>query len=1199
MVVGPSGCGKSSLARAGLVPVMQAEPGWWTLPPFLPGAHPMRALARSIAEASHTLGLNWPVELVRQRLDQTPDLAELAEELLAAVPGGNARRLLMVVDQFEEIVTLADEAERARLANAIASGGDLIRVVGTLRPEFLTQLLADPALAAVPARPFALRPMRSEALAHVIEGPARLAGIQVDEALVAQLVHDTGTGEALPLLAFTLARLSEGVERGGRLSAELYKAIGGVSGSLSMQADEAMNAACSVSRRDRQQVIAGLLRLVTVDDRGRPTRWRAALAELPEIVQAELAEFVSRRLVVTTVEGDETLIGVAHEAILTAWPPLASAIERDVTGLRARRVVEQASEEWVADNKATRRLFEQGRLAAALSDTRARYRWTARSHGHLAFPRRRVVFAERITLSDRATDFLTASVRRNRFRRARAVVILSSLLIAALIAAGLAFAGQRDATREQRRALARQLNAQAEGLRASDPRTSLRLGIAAHRVHPDAVTSSGLLKTLTDSRYAATLPGFESWITSVAYTADGRFMVTADHFGNVYLWDASGQGPPRRLGEHLDIPDGGFVAGTALNHDGTVLVVGGLPTTVWDVSDKARPRLLGNIETGGGATECVLFLPSRSLLVYAAESGLGLVDLSRPGSPKLLDREDVSATLMAMSLTPDGTKLAAGDLEGSVHVWQISGMSDLRRLATSDSKEPAAISSIAYQPDGKTLITGRYDGGITAWKQTGSALTRDLTVSLPSFADGTAGVAYLRDPKGNVMLAAASAGGSAAFWAFGEPRAAPADPPQDGAAVVSIGSAGGVTFAPDGRSFATGGNDGDGYRIVEWDVLNRALPRKMTGQLPPPPAVEGSEPDDFGQSRASVTFSRDGNVMALGSSDGRVAVFDVSDRTRVRFIRPVLQGYAPEFSPGGNLLAVAEMTGEGDDADIRKIRLWSVNRGAELRAIQEIPGRIAGFSPSGDTLAVGNTRQNGHAPITLWNVSADGRLQQLGTVTPEVTSNLSFLGFTPDGHTLVSAASGLYSLGGGETAVRLWDTRDRAKPRLVSDTIVDDSGLSGVLALSPDGRMLTVGNASGAIVLWDISDPRAPERVGQPLTGGGESVVAAFTGDGTMLAVGDGNTGVYLWDVSDPARAGQIGHSLYGLDARPAAMAFLPGADDLFAVDTRDTLTGWDFRNLHRLRADLVGSACRLASGGLDINQWRRYIVGLNYERTC
>jgi hypothetical protein len=86
----------------------------------------------------------------------------------------------------------------------------------------------------------ALEPLRAGALRTVIEGPARLAGIGVDEQLVMRLVADTDRGEALPLLAYTLAQLADGVGHGGRLSADRYAQLGGVQETLARQADAAL-----------------------------------------------------------------------------------------------------------------------------------------------------------------------------------------------------------------------------------------------------------------------------------------------------------------------------------------------------------------------------------------------------------------------------------------------------------------------------------------------------------------------------------------------------------------------------------------------------------------------------------------------------------------------------------------------------------------------------------------------------------------------------------------------------------------------------------------------------------------------------------------------------------------------------------------------------------------------------------------------
>ncbi|MBV9141218.1 MAG: TIR domain-containing protein [Pseudonocardiales bacterium] len=224
LVVGPSGCGKSSLVRAGLLHVMAGEPGWWVLSPMLPGADPVAALVRELALAAQQLGLGWTVAEVGQRVDDG-GLMGLADELLLAA---RARRLLVVVDQFEELLTQAPPVARARFAQLLhpALGGS-VQVVATLRPEFLDPLLLDAGLAVLPTRPYPLRPLRRDALAGVIQGPAHLAGIGVDDELVARLVGDTDSGEALPLLAFTLAQLAEGISRGGQLSGARYDQLGG------------------------------------------------------------------------------------------------------------------------------------------------------------------------------------------------------------------------------------------------------------------------------------------------------------------------------------------------------------------------------------------------------------------------------------------------------------------------------------------------------------------------------------------------------------------------------------------------------------------------------------------------------------------------------------------------------------------------------------------------------------------------------------------------------------------------------------------------------------------------------------------------------------------------------------------------------------------------------------------------------------
>jgi hypothetical protein len=449
VVVGPSGCGKSSLVRAGLLPVMAAEPEWWTLPAILPGTQPVAALARELAASAHQLGLVWTVTDVRRRLD-AGDLTGVVDDLLLAVPGRRRRHLLIVVDQFEELLTQTGPQQRARFAELLRDAlAGPVQVVATLRPEFFDPLLTSPELFALPTRTQTLRPLRPEALRAVIEGPADRAGITIDADLVPRLVADTGGGEALPLLAYTLAQLADGVTRGGRLSTTRYEQLGEVHGVLVRQADAALADALAAGGRSREQVIRELLRLITVDEQGRSTRWRVRRDELPEQVLTELQPFIDRRLLTTDTEGDHdrgheyVVLGVAHEAFLSAWPPLREAITASAAALRARREIEQAAERWAEHGNTPTRLWGGDRLAAARADTGAHLQAVRTAHeiepAHTAsvlvrravsprLLRRRIVVADRVELSGRARAFLTASIRRDRRRRGRAVTILSVLL---------------------------------------------------------------------------------------------------------------------------------------------------------------------------------------------------------------------------------------------------------------------------------------------------------------------------------------------------------------------------------------------------------------------------------------------------------------------------------------------------------------------------------------------------------------------------------------------------------------------------------------------------------------------------------------------------------------------------------------------------------------------------------------------------
>jgi hypothetical protein len=606
-VVGPSGCGKSSLVGAGLVPLLAADPDWLVLPPLVPGVEPVSGLARQIATAGRRRGLGWSTEQTTAASAKPGGLAELAAELLAtAAP---AKWMLVMVDQAEELITRATETERHQFAELLreAAAGP-VRTVGTLRSEYLDPLLRLAADTGLFVGTFPLAPLARDMLRTVITGPAGRAGITVDDELLARLVDDTGSGEALPLLAFVLDRLALGVDRGGGLSPIRYDEIGAVQGALAAQADAALAAACEATGRNRDAVLAGLLRLVTVDDTGQATRHRTSLGALPAAVRTELDEFVGRRLLVVDTDDGDPVVAVAHEKVLTAWPPLADAITHATDDLQLRRTVEDAATDWDNRGRPADHLWEAGRVADAEHTLDAS------------------------DLSPTAVTFLATGRRHGRSRRLRATAVLGVLLLLVSTGAILALTQWRSAiaqrnSAEQTRleAIADGLAARADAFRETDPRLSFRLGIAAYEIASTPHPRSSLLETLTGSPLRANLAGYpeSDSVFSVAYSPDGVTLATGSQAGTVILWNVARAAAPRRISTPLQGRDNP-VHSVAFAPDGTTLATGSQDGTVilWNVADPAAPRRIGNLPPDRHSPMTSLaFGPHGATLATGSEDG--------------------------------------------------------------------------------------------------------------------------------------------------------------------------------------------------------------------------------------------------------------------------------------------------------------------------------------------------------------------------------------------------------------------------------------------------------------------------------------------------------------------------------------------------------------------------------------------------
>jgi hypothetical protein len=246
--VGPSGVGKSSFVRAGVVPALKESGDKWESLVTRPGLDPMLALAAVLAPivgSSTTVGddLGAQKELAA-RLTREPGLFGSALRSSARRAG---HRLLLFVDQFEELYTLgADAAARRAFTTCLAAAADdatsPVRVMLSVRSDFLGRVAEDPHFMNELTRGlFFLGPPSPEGLREAVMQPAEMEGYRFETpAMVDEMLkYLESTPGALPLLQFTAAQLWEMRDpRRKLLTKQSYDALGGIAGALVSHADK-------------------------------------------------------------------------------------------------------------------------------------------------------------------------------------------------------------------------------------------------------------------------------------------------------------------------------------------------------------------------------------------------------------------------------------------------------------------------------------------------------------------------------------------------------------------------------------------------------------------------------------------------------------------------------------------------------------------------------------------------------------------------------------------------------------------------------------------------------------------------------------------------------------------------------------------------------------------------------------------------
>jgi eukaryotic-like serine/threonine-protein kinase len=412
IIAGDSGVGKSSLCRAGVLPPVRegalSSSGSWSVITMVPGPYPLAALHRTLAPLA---GSELATKPTRESINEA-----FRSVLLSRT------NLVVFVDQLEELVTMSSAGEAEELMRTLVDASTrtgTVKLLATVRSDFLTRVASVPGLEEMSRALFLLRSLSPSALRTAIVEPASVQGVRFESAaLVDTLVQTaTRTSGGLPLLQFALNELWDTIEPGRSVITQKgLTSIGGVDGALGRYADRVLDSLAPAERAMARRV---LMRLVTSEGT-RSVLTNSEVDALGQGARATIDALVRARLLTARDSESGPVYELAHEALVEGWATLGGWLASDAERHRAEERIRRAANEWhrLRDPE----LLLTGRQVAETASLELEH------------------------LGEIEREFVKASSSRARMKKVRAFGLLFGLLV---LLALVAYAGSSSARLER------------------------------------------------------------------------------------------------------------------------------------------------------------------------------------------------------------------------------------------------------------------------------------------------------------------------------------------------------------------------------------------------------------------------------------------------------------------------------------------------------------------------------------------------------------------------------------------------------------------------------------------------------------------------------------------------------------------------------------------------------------------------------